>query len=135
MFTLTISCLTASHLIWFVYLTFQISMQYCSLQHQALFLPPDRSITDHHFCFGTTSSFFLELLVIILYSSPVACLPLSGLGEGAVIIWCHIFFTFSYCPWGSPGENTGVDCHFLLQWTTGILEPSSCGSQGIIICS
>jgi len=21
----------------------------------------------------------------------------------------------SLCPWNSPGENTGVDCHFLLQ--------------------
>ena len=20
------------------------------------------------------------------------------------------------CPWDSPGKNTGVDCHFLLQW-------------------
>ena len=20
------------------------------------------------------------------------------------------------CPWGSPGKNTGVGCHFLLQW-------------------
>ena len=25
-------------------------------------------------------------------------------------------FAFSYYPWGSPGKNTGVDCHFLLQW-------------------
>ena len=22
------------------------------------------------------------------------------------------------CSWGSPGKNTGVGCHFLLQWTT-----------------
>ena len=21
-----------------------------------------------------------------------------------------------YCPWDSPGKNTGVDCHFLLQY-------------------
>ena len=26
-------------------------------------------------------------------------------------------FTFSYCPWGSHGRNTGVVCYFLLQWT------------------
>ena len=27
-------------------------------------------------------------------------------------------FTFSYCSWGSPGKNTEVVCHSLLQWTT-----------------
>ena len=36
MFTLTISCLTTSSLPWFMDLTFQLPMQYCSLQHQTL---------------------------------------------------------------------------------------------------
>ena len=27
-------------------------------------------------------------------------------------------FAFSYCSWGSPGTNTEVVCHSLLQWTT-----------------
>ena len=27
-------------------------------------------------------------------------------------------FAFSYCPWGSPGRNTRVGCHFLFWWTT-----------------
>ena len=34
MFTLAISCLTTSNLPWFMDLTFQVPMKYCSLQHQ-----------------------------------------------------------------------------------------------------
>ena len=34
-----------------------------------------------------------------------------------LIFWCHFFFHFSCCSWGSPSKNTGVGCHFLLQWT------------------
>ena len=26
-----------------------------------------------------------------------------------------VFFTRLLCPWDSPGKNTGVGCHFLLQ--------------------
>ena len=37
-FTLAISCLTISYLPWFTDLTFQVPMQYCSLQHQTLLL-------------------------------------------------------------------------------------------------
>ena len=61
MFTLTISCLSTSNLLWFIDLTFQVLMQYCSLQHQILLLPPGISPTEHHFRFGPASSFFLEL--------------------------------------------------------------------------
>ena len=39
-FTLAISCLTTSNLPWFIDLTFQVPMQYCSLQHQTLLLSP-----------------------------------------------------------------------------------------------
>ena len=51
-------------------LTFQVPMQYCSLQHQTLLSPPDTSTTGHHFLFDSVSSFLLELL---LCSSPIAC--------------------------------------------------------------
>jgi len=68
MFTLAISCLTTSNLPWFMDLTFQVPMQYCSLQHQTLLPSPVPSTTEHCFCFGSISSFFLELF---LYSSPV----------------------------------------------------------------
>ena len=72
MFTLSISCLTMSNLLWFMDLTFQVPMQYYSLQHQTLLSPPDTSKTEHCFCFGPAASFFWELLVIAFCSSPVA---------------------------------------------------------------
>ena len=46
-------------------------MKYCSLQHQILLSSPDTSTTEHHFHFGPAASFFLEILIIALCSSPV----------------------------------------------------------------
>ena len=63
------SCLTTSNLPWFMDLTFQVPMQYCSLQHWTLLLSPVTSTTGCCFCFGSIPSFFLELF---LYWSPVA---------------------------------------------------------------
>ena len=68
-FTFAISCLTTSNLPWFMDLTFQFPMQYCSLQHWILLLSPVTSTTGHCFSFGSIPSFFLELL---LHWSPVA---------------------------------------------------------------
>ena len=65
-----------------MYLTVQIPMQYCSLQHWTLVSPPDTSTTEHHSCFGPAVSFLLELLEIALHSSPVAHWTLSNLGQG-----------------------------------------------------
>ena len=84
-------------------LTFQVPMQYSSLQHQTLLLSPVPSTTGCCFCFGSIPSFFLELF---LHWSPVV--PLS--------VFYH--FAFSYCSWGSQGKNTEVVCLSLLQWTT-----------------
>ena len=50
-------------------LTFQVPMQYCSLQHQTLLLSPVTSTAGYCFCFGSVPSFFLELF---LHWSPVA---------------------------------------------------------------
>ena len=87
MFTLAIFCLTTSNLPWFMDLTFQIPMQYCSLQHQTWLTSPVTSTTGHYFCFGSASSFFLELF---LHSSPVAyCVP-TDLGSSS-------FSVISYC--------------------------------------
>ena len=36
---------------------------------------------------------------------------------GGLISLCHTIFAFSYCSWGSCGKNTGVACHYFLQWT------------------
>ena len=57
-------------------LTFQVPVQYCSLQHQTLLSPSDSSAARRCFCFGWTSLFLLGLF---LCSSPVACLAPPGL--------------------------------------------------------
>ena len=92
-------------------LTFQVPMQYCSLQHQTLLLSPVTSAAGYCFCFGSIPSFFLELF---LHWSPVTYWAPTDLGSSSF----SILFAFSYCSWGSQGKNTEVICHSLLQWTT-----------------
>ena len=111
MFTLAVSCFTSSNLPWFMDLTFQVPMQYCSLQHWTLLLSPVTSTTGYCFCFGSFPSFFLELF---LHWSPVAYWVLMDLGSSS---FSSYLFAFSYCSWGSQGKNTEVVCHSLLQWT------------------
>ena len=90
MFTLAISCLTTSNLPWFVDLTFQVPMQYCSLQHWTSLPSPVTFTTGCCFHFGSISSFFPELF---LHSSPVAYwTPTEQPGE--FIFQCHIFLPF-----------------------------------------
>ena len=48
MFTFAISCLTTSNLPWFMDLTFQVPMQYCSLQYQTLPFPQDTFRIGQH---------------------------------------------------------------------------------------
>ena len=67
-------------------LTFQVPMQYCSLQHQTLL--PVTSTTGCCFCFGSISSFFLELF---LHWSPVAYWTPTNLG-------CSSFSVLSFLP-------------------------------------
>ena len=52
LFNLTISCLTMYSVPWFMDVTFQIPMKYCSLQHQSLLSPADTSTIECHSCFG-----------------------------------------------------------------------------------
>ena len=112
MFTLAISCLTTSNLPWFMDLTSQVPMQYCSLQHQTLLLSPVISMTRCCFCFGSIPSFFLELF---LHWSPVAYWHQPTWG---IHLSVSYLFVFSYCSWGPQSKNTEVVCHSLLQWTT-----------------
>ena len=77
MFALAISCLTTSNLPWFMDLTFQVPMQYCSLQNWTLLPSPVTSTTGCCFCFGFIYSFFLELF---FHSSPVAYWAPTNLG-------------------------------------------------------
>ena len=96
MFTLAISCLTTSNLPWFMDLTFQVPMQYCSLEHQILPCSLVTSTTGHCFSFGSASLFFLELF---LHSSPVAYWAPNDLGSWyfSVITFCLfiLFMRFS----------------------------------------
>ena len=110
-FTLPISCLTTSNLPWFMDLTFQVPMKYCSLQHQTWLPSPVTSTTECCFCFGSVSSFFLELF---FRSSPVAYWAPP---TWEVHLSMYYLFAFSYCSWGSQGKTTEVVFHFLLQWT------------------
>ena len=68
-------------------LTFQVPMQYCSLQHRTLLLPPVTFTTGCCFCFGSIPSFFLELF---LHWSPVAYWTPTYLGSSS-------FSVLSFC--------------------------------------
>ena len=91
-FTLAISCLTTSNLPWFMDLTFQVPLQYCSLQHWTLLLSPVPSTTGCCFWFGSIPSFFLELF---LHSSPVVYWEPTNLGSSSfsVLYFC-LFILF-----------------------------------------
>ena len=104
-FTLTISCLTTSN-------SFQVPMQYCSLQHPTLFPSPVTSTTGCCFWFASIFSFFLELC---LYSSPVEYWESTDLWSSSfsVLYFC-LFILFL----GYQSRNAEAVCHSLLQWTT-----------------
>ena len=87
-FTLAISCLTTSNLLWIMDLTFQVPVQYCSLQHRTLLLSPVTSTTRYCFCFGSIPSFFLELF---LHWSPEAYWAPTDLGNSSfsILSFCH----------------------------------------------
>ena len=89
MFTLAISCLTTFNLPWFMDLTFQVPMQYCSLHHRTLLPSPVTSTTGCCFCFGSISSFFPELF---LYSSSGAYWPPIDLGSSSFSILSFCLF-------------------------------------------
>ena len=87
-FTLAISCLTTSNLLWFVDLTFQVPMQYCSLQHQTLLLSPVTPTTGYCFCFGSIPSFSGVISPLISSSLLFTYQP------GEFIIQCPMFLPF-----------------------------------------
>ena len=89
MFTLAISCLTTSNVPWFMDLTFQVSMQHCSLQHRTLLLSPVTSTTGHCFHSCSIPSFFLELF---LHWSPVAYWVPTDLGSSSFSILSFCLF-------------------------------------------
>ena len=112
MFTLVISCLTTSNLPWLIDLTFQVPMQYCSLQNWTLLPSPVTSTTGWCCCFGSISSFFLELFP---HSSPVTYWAPTDLGSSSFnVIPFSLFILFmgftrqeywSGLPFPSPVEH------------------------------
>ena len=91
MLTLAISCLTTSYLPWFLDLTFQVPMQYCSLQHLTLLPSQVPSTTGFCFCFGFISSFSMEL---ILHWSPVVYWAPTDLGSSFSVLSFCLFILF-----------------------------------------
>ena len=125
MFTLAMSCLTTSNLCWFMDLTFQVPITYCSLQHHFTF-------TTRHihnwasFLLQANPSFLLVLLVNVLYSSQVAYCTPSNLGDHPLVSY---LFAFSYCPWSfearilkwaSISFSSGP---YFVHWLNSLLQP------------
>ena len=135
MFTLAISCLTTSNLPWFMGLTFQVPVQYCSLQHQTLLyftLSPVSSTTGCCFCFGSISSFFLELF---FHCSPVAYWAPTDLGSSSfsVLSFCLfiLFMGFSRQEyWSGLPFPSPVD-HVLSELST-MTRPSWVALHGMV---
>ena len=131
MFTLAISFLTTSNLPWFTDLTFQVTMQCCSLQHCSLLPSPVISTTGHCLRLGSVSSLFLKLF---LYSSPVAYWVPMNLGSSSfsVISFCLfiLFIGFSRQEyWGRLPFPSPVD-HVLSELST-MTHPSWVALHGI----
>ena len=118
-FTLAISYLTTSNLLWFMDLTFQVPMQYCSLQHRTLLPSPVTSTAGCCFCFASVSSFFLELF---LHWSPVAYWAPTDLGSSSfsVLSFCLfvLFMGFSRQEYWSGFPFPSPVDHILLELAT-----------------
>ena len=95
MFNLAISFLTMSNLPWFMDLTFQVPMQYCSLQHQISLSSSDTSTTELQFQLWPSC--------FILSGAISSCSPLfhssimnTFQSRGGLIFWGHIFLPFKH---------------------------------------
>ena len=100
-------------------LTFQVPMQYCSLQHPTMLLSPVTSTAGYSFCFDSIPSFFLELF---LHWSPVAYWAPTDLGSSSFsILWFCLFILFMGFPrqeyWSGLPFSSPVD-HILLDLST-----------------
>ena len=73
-------------------LTFQVPMQYYSLQHRTSRLSPVTSTTGYCFCFSSVFSFFMELF---LHWSPIAYWAPTNLGSSPFsVLYFYLFMQF-----------------------------------------
>ena len=116
---------TELNLPWFTDLTFQVPMQYCSLQHRTLLLSPVTSTAGYCFCLGSTPSFFLELF---LHWSPVAYQEPTDLGSSSfsILLFCLfiLFMGFSGQEYWSGFLFPSPVDHALSELST--MTPPSC---------
>ena len=101
-FTLAISCLTTSNLPWFIDLTFQVPIKYCSLQHRTLLLSPVTSQLGIVFALAPSPHSFWS------YFSLISSSILGTYWPGEFIFQCPIFLPFH------PGH--GVFKARILKW-------------------
>ena len=83
--------LTTSDFPWFMDLPFQVPVQRCSLQHRTWLSSLVTSTTGYSFCFGSISSFFLELS---LHWSPVVYLAPINLGVHLSVFFLYLYILF-----------------------------------------
>ena len=79
---------------------YSCSVYYSFLQHMTFLLSPVTSTTGYCFCFGSISSFFLELFLhwsLVAYWAPI------DLGSSSFSI---LLFCLFICSWVSQGKNT-----------------------------
>ena len=92
-------------------LAFQVPLQYCFLQHWTLLPSPVTSITGCCFCFGSVSSFCLELF---LHYSPVIFWAPTDLGSSSfsVLSFCLFILFMGFARpeyWSSLPSPSPVD--------------------------
>ena len=85
------------------------------LQHQTLLSPPDTSTTGYHFCFGSASSFLLELFLCF---SPVTHWTPTDLGSSS-------FSVISFCLFILFMGSSRQECCFVRTLLTGVLSGHS----------
>ena len=116
LFTLAISCFTVSNLPWFMDLTFQVPMQYCSLQLWTSLLSPDYN-HNRASSLLRPSHFIVSRAVSncpLLFPSSI----LDPFRPVVAYLLMLYLFACSHCSWDSQGKNMRVVCHSLLQWNT-----------------
>ena len=131
-FTLPISCLTTSNLPWFMDLTFQVPMQYCSLQHRTL-LPVTSHIHNWVLFLLWLHPFILSGVISPLIS-PVAYWAPTDLGSSPfrILSFCLfiLFMGFSRQEyWSGLPFPSPVD-HILSDIST-MTRPSWVAPQGM----